>query len=119
MSYSEIQNIHSQYFFTRYPVFNKKKEIVGIFNMEVFYWRLIKKKEACWQDYIDKRIVYLSPNDKLDVALAKLQTSNCRLAIIREKKRLSGIITLQDVLSTLVGKIRDEREILLLPRRLD
>ncbi|CAJ0905767.1 5728_t:CDS:1, partial [Entrophospora sp. SA101] len=51
--------------------------------------------------------------------LAKLQASNCRLAIIQEKKRLSGIITLQDVLSTLVGKIRDEREILLLPRRLD
>ncbi|CAJ0824668.1 6743_t:CDS:2 [Entrophospora sp. SA101] len=119
MSYSEIQNIHSQHFFTRYPVFNKKKEIIGIFNMEVFYWRLIKNKKARWQDYIDKKIVCFSPNDKLDTVLAKLQASNCRLAIIQEKKRLSGIITLQDVLSTLVGKIRDEREILLLPRRLD
>ena len=60
-----------------------------------------------------------SPHDKLDKVLTKLQTANCRLAIVREKKRLLGIITLQDVLSSLVGKIRDEREILLLPRRLN
>jgi len=39
------------------------------------------------------------------------------LAIIQEKKRLLGIVTLQDVLGALVGKIKDEREILLLPRR--
>jgi CBS domain containing-hemolysin-like protein len=51
--------------------------------------------------------------------LVKLQNNNSRLAIIREKKKVLGIITLQDVLSTLVGKIKDEREILLLPRRLN
>ena len=87
--------------------------------MEVFYWLLIKNKGVRWQDCIDKRITYFSPDDKLDKVLAKLQTSNCRLAIIQEKKKLLGIITLQDVLSTLVGKIRDEREMLLLPHRLD
>lgn len=119
MSYSETQAIHSRHFYTRYPVLNQKKEIIGIFNMEVFYWRLIKNKEARWQDYIDKKVIYFSPHDKLDKVLTKLQTSNCRLAAIREKKRLLGLITLQDVLSTLVGKIRDEREILLLPRRLN
>jgi len=51
--------------------------------------------------------------------LVKLQTNNSRLAIIREKKKVLGIITLQDVLSALVGKIKDEREILLFPRRLN
>jgi putative hemolysin len=119
MTYQEIQAIHSQQFFTRYPVFNKKKEVMGIFNMEVFYWRLIKKKVARWQDYIDKRVIRFSPSDKLDKVLIKLQTNNCRLAIIQEKKKLLGIITLQDVLGALVGKIRDEREILLLPSRLN
>ena len=41
------------------------------------------------------------------------------MAIIQEKKKLLGIITLQDVLAALVGEIKDEREILLLPCRLD
>ncbi|CAG8797321.1 19110_t:CDS:2, partial [Racocetra persica] len=55
--------------------------------------------------------------DKLDKVLTKLQTTNSRMAVIQEKKKLLGIITLQDVLSALVGKIKDEKEILLLPRR--
>ena len=119
MLYPEIRDIHSQQFFTRYPVLNQKKEVVGIFNMEVFYWRLIKDKEARWQDYIDKKIIYFSPEEKLDKVLVKLQTNNSRLAIIRKRKKVLGIITLQDVLSALVGKIKDEREILLFPRRLN
>lgn len=119
MSYSEIQAIHSQQFFTRYPVLNQKKEVVGIFNMEVFYWRLLKNKESHWQDYIDKRVMHFSPQDKLDKVLTKLRVNNCRLAIIQEKKKLLGIITLQDVLGALVGEIKDEREILLLPRRVN
>ncbi|KLL04533.1 MAG: hymolysin-related protein [Mycoplasmataceae bacterium RV_VA103A] len=117
MPYSEIQAIHSREFFTRYPVLNQKKEIVGTFNMELFYWRLIKNKEIRWQDYIDKRIIRFSPQDKLDKVLTELQTTSSRMAVIQEKKKLLGIITLQDVLSALVGKIRDEKEILLLPGR--
>ena len=119
MTYPEIQAIHFQQFFTRYPVVNQKKEIIGIFNMEVFYWRLMKNKEVRWQDYVDKKVIRLSPQDKLDKVLTKLQNNNCRLAIVQEKKRLLGIVTLQDVLGALVGKIRDEREILLLPHRLN
>jgi CBS domain containing-hemolysin-like protein len=117
MTPEEIQAIHSQHFFTRYPVINKKKELVGVFNIEVFYWKLIKDKKVIWQNYIDKRIVHFSPDEKLDKVLSKLQTSNCRLAIIKEGKKNRGIVTLQDVLSALVGKIRDERDILLLPSR--
>ncbi|CAG8834118.1 21069_t:CDS:1, partial [Racocetra persica] len=52
---------------------------------------------------------------KLDKVLTELQTTSSRMAVIQEKKKLLGIITLQDVLSALVGKIRDEKEILLLP----
>lgn len=119
MSYSEIQAIHSKHFFTRYPIINKKKEIIGVFNVELFYWKLIKNKEVKWQNYIDKEIVIFDSNDKLDKILTKLKNTNSRLAIVQEKKKILGIITLQDVLGALVGKIRDEREILLLPRHLD
>ncbi|CFW93098.1 Putative membrane protein (CBS-domain) [endosymbiont DhMRE of Dentiscutata heterogama] len=117
MPYPEIQTIHSREFFTRYPVLNQKKEVIGTFNMELFYWKLIKNKEIRWQDYVDKRVIRFSPQDKLDKVLTKLQTTNSRMAVIQEKKKLLGIITLQDVLSALVGKIKDEKEILLLPRR--
>jgi CBS domain containing-hemolysin-like protein len=119
MTYSEIQTIHSKHFFTRYPIIDKKKGVVGVFNVELFYWKLIKNKEVKWQNYIDKGIVIFDSNEKLDKILTKLKNTNSRLAIVQEKKKLLGIITLQDVLGALVGKIRDEREILLLPSHLD
>ena len=88
--------------------------------MEVFYWQLVmKNKKVRWQDYIDRKIIYFLPHDKLDKILTKLRGSNCRLAIIRKEKKMLGIVTIQDVLGALVGKIRDEREVLLLPRRLN
>ena len=120
MTYQEIQTIHSQHFFTRYPVLNQKNEVLGVFNLEMFHWRLMmKSKEFHWKDYIDKRVIYFSHQDRLDKVLTKLQVNNCRLAIIQQKKRFLGIITLQDVLEVLVGKIRDEREMLLIPRSFD
>ncbi|WNE41154.1 MAG: Inosine-5'-monophosphate dehydrogenase [Mycoplasmataceae bacterium] len=119
MSYSEIQAIHSRHFFTRYPILNKRKEIIGIFNVELFYWKLIKNKEVKWQNYVDKGIVVFDSDEKLDKILTKLKNTSSRLAVVQEKKKILGIITLQDVLGALVGKIRDEREILLLPRHLD
>jgi len=64
-------------------------------------------------------VVTFSPEDKLDKVLTELRINNCRLAIIQQKSRLLGIVTLQDVLGALVGGIKDEREISLLPRRLD
>lgn len=45
MSLNEIKKIHSRSFFTRYPVLDQKGKTIGTFNIEVFYWRLITKKD--------------------------------------------------------------------------
>jgi putative hemolysin len=118
MSYEEIQKIYLQHFFTRYPVLNKKKEVIGIFNLETFYWALIKDKNAIWQNQIDKKLIFVSPDEKLDKVFEKLQLNYCHLAIVKINKRLLGIITLQNILNSLVGKMSDEKD-RLLPRRLN
>lgn len=118
MSYEEIQKIYLQHFFTRYPVLNKKGEISGIFNLEKFHWTLIKDKNIAWQNQIEKKILFFSPQEKLDRVFEKLQINYCHLAIIKEKNKLLGIITLQNILNSLVGKMRDEKD-KLLPQRLN
>src|SRR6266513_160911 len=114
MTLGKIKQIHSQNFFTRYPVLDEKGNAIGVFNMEIFYWKLITKKEQNWQKHIDKKVICFSPDEKLDKVLTRLQSSNRRLAIVKEEKRIIGIVTLHDVLGTLVGKIGEERETLLL-----
>ncbi|CAG8648301.1 5013_t:CDS:2, partial [Ambispora gerdemannii] len=97
-TWEEVQKIHTRHFFTRYPILDQKKvptkntrrspsteQVVGVFNIE----------------------------DKLDKVLAKLRTANCRLAFVCEGKKFLGVITLQDILGALVGKIKDERDRLL------
>jgi CBS domain containing-hemolysin-like protein len=37
MSYEEVKMIHFKNFLTRYPVVDKRNEIIGIFNTKIFY----------------------------------------------------------------------------------
>ena len=37
MSYEEVQKTHLKHLFTRYPVLNKEKELIGVFNLKKFY----------------------------------------------------------------------------------
>lgn len=117
MSYEEIQKIHLNNFHTRYPVLNRKKEVIGVFSWEKFYWSLIKNQNNIWKEQIDQKIIVVSPNDKLNEAFEKLQKNYCHLAIVSHRKSLLGIVTLQNIINSLVGKMRDEKD-KLLPSRL-
>jgi CBS domain containing-hemolysin-like protein len=58
-------------------------------------------------------LTIVSPYEKLNKVFEKLQDNYCHFAIVKTKKRFSGIVTLQNILNSLVGKMRDERDILL------
>ena len=73
----------------------------------------MKKKDCLWQDHLMKEIV-VSPSMKLNEVFERLQKGNSQIAIVKEKERFLGIITLKKILETLVGKINDERGQLIL-----
>jgi len=112
MNYEDIQKIYSQTLFNQYPVFNKKNKLVGIFDWKVFNWNLINKKNIDWKNQIEKDIIFVSPNEKVDKLFEKLQSKYCKLAIVRKNKNsenLLGLITLQDIIESLVGKIKNKK----------
>jgi CBS domain containing-hemolysin-like protein len=37
MTNEDIMKVHMHHFFTRYPVLNKKKELIGIFNTKTYF----------------------------------------------------------------------------------
>ena len=63
-----------------------------------------------WQDYINKEFVTVRPHEKLDKVFEKLQNNYCYLAIVKSSRSVLGIITLQDILNALVGKMKDEKD---------
>jgi putative hemolysin len=110
INYKELQKIYLNCPFDRYPIINNKKQLVGTFSMKIFSRVLIKNKNAVWQDYIDKHFVIVGPQEKLNKVFEKLQNNYRHLAIVKNNRNILGIITSQDILDTLVGKMKDEKD---------
>ncbi|RHZ37102.1 CBS domain-containing protein [endosymbiont GvMRE of Glomus versiforme] len=111
MTFKEIQQIYYKYHYTRYPVLSEERELVGILNFKTLGLEM-KDKHDDWQKFIEKKINYLEVNAKLNTAFETCQKTCQHLIIVVDKqKRFIGIITLEDILENLVGKITDENEI--------
>jgi Mg2+/Co2+ transporter CorB len=67
---------------------------------------------------IDKKILFLSPYSSLDKSFDKMKIEKNRIAVVREGKEILGIVTLQDILVSLVGKMTDEKD-KLLPKKIE
>ncbi|CAJ0641746.1 13046_t:CDS:2 [Entrophospora sp. SA101] len=81
MTFKEILQIYYKYHYTRYPVLSEERKLVDL-------------------------------NTKLNTAFETCQKSCQHLAIVVDKqKKFIGIITLEDILESLVGKIEDENEV--------
>lgn len=117
MNFKEVLQIYFKYHFTRYPVLSEENKLEGIFNFKLLtlkvkdlFWK--QKKDYYWQTFINKKIIYLPLNTKLSKAFEILQSSRSHFAFVLDNKnKLVGIITLEDILETLVGDIKDESEI--------
>jgi Mg2+/Co2+ transporter CorB len=67
---------------------------------------------------IDKKILFLSTYSSLDKSFDKMKIEKNRIAVVREGKEILGIVTLQDILVSLVGKMTDEKD-KLLPKKIE
>lgn len=110
MNLKKIKQIYHKHRFTRYPVLTEKREVAGILNFKTLDLEM-KSKNDNWHKFVEKRINFIPENTKLNVALEIFQRSRQHLAIVTDNKdKFIGIITLEDVLENLVGKIQDENE---------
>jgi len=105
MNWEKVRKIYLENSFSCYPVW-KKKKLIGILN---FKFLTVKKTED-WQQFISEEIVFLSVDTKLSVACDILRKSPHHLAIVKKKSRTVGIITLEDVLEKLIGKINHNKK---------
>lgn len=111
MNFKEIQQVYFKYHYTRYPVLSRERELVGILNFKTLGLKM-KNKSDDWRNFIEKKINYLVLNTKLNAAFEACQKYCQHLAIVvDQQKKIIGIISLEDILETLVGNIQDENEI--------
>ena len=94
--------------YSRIPIYGKnKKDIVGI----LFIKDILKFKEKEKISSIMKKPFFVLETKKIDDMLAEFKKRKTHLAIVRNKKeKVLGIVSIEDVLEKLVGKIYDETD---------
>ena len=109
-SKKEIGRIFKSTGLSRLPVYEDDLDnIIGVLNQKDFHNYIIAEHKAV-QDYI-KPVVYVAETIKAAVLLKKMQANKTHIAIIvDEYGGTTGLVTMEDIIEELVGKIYDEHD---------
>jgi CBS domain containing-hemolysin-like protein len=105
----KIENINV----TRVPLFDHKTEkIVGILNTQKFLINYLKEKENSNLDKFILDFQIFKENEFLREIFYELKSKRQKIGIIVNKNnKFIGIITIEDILETIVGKLYDDEDI--------
>lgn len=97
---------------TRFPVIDSTiDKVVGFVHAHdvlIAYHNDVEKKTLI-KDILHP-IIIVEKDKRLDSLLQEFRRKNTHMAIVIDKKKTSGLLTLEDVLEELVGEITDERD---------
>lgn len=108
-SYNIINKIRKNRY-TRMPVYyDKLDSIIGILNVKdiILSYPNIKGKELNVRD-IMRNPYFVNANDNIDDAFKDMQDKRIAMAIVMNKKKVVGVVTIEDMLEEIVGNIFDE-----------
>jgi putative hemolysin len=108
-SLDNLRRLVSMTGFSRIPVYSKNKnKIVGIVNIYDILFSDDKEPYKI-SDFL-REPIFLSTDDGLDIALARLRYKEQPMGIVLDGTRnVVGVVTIEDILEELVGEIGDTR----------
>lgn len=111
MSSKEIEDIIYNGKHTRIPVIDKDDKIIGILQIRNYLKAKINKRKRLINKKLLDKVVYVKDDKPIDELLDYMSEHKTHMAFVRDhKKKLLGILTIEDILEELVGEIHDEQE---------
>lgn len=108
-----LENI-KKYKLTRLPVFEKSKDnIVGILNVKdiAIQYAEQNKIELNLKKVI-RNVMFVDQDEKISTIFKEMQVNRQAIAIVKNKEeKVVGLITMEDILEKIVGKIFDEFDV--------
>ena len=97
--------------YSRYPVFGESvHDIKGLVMNRDILEALAGDKDDLAISAISKPSPIVPATLRSDALLARFRDQHIHLAVVRDRDRTIGIVTLEDVLEELVGEIEDEKD---------
>jgi len=98
--------------YSRIPVYKgKKNNIIGIVNLRSILKYVKRKEFDTPMEKLIYPVIFVKENDKLDAVFDSLKENATHMAIVKSKKKVVGIVTMEDLLEEIVGEIYDESDI--------
>ena len=110
-SYEEILKIYQEERYTRYPVYNiERNEIMGILNIkDLFFYMATHDKSTFSLLPLLWEPTYCYEYQKTSLLMTEMKKTSSNFTIVLDEYgKVSGLITLEDLLEEIVGEIRDE-----------
>lgn len=111
ISYEDILKIYQEERYTRYPVYDTTRdEVIGILNIKdlFFYMATHDKKTWVLKDLL-RQPTYCYEYQKTSALMSEMKKTSSNFTIVLDEYgKVSGLITLEDLLEEIVGDIRDE-----------
>lgn len=106
----EIQQIFKESGLSRLPVYDDDMDnIIGVLNQKDFHNNSIESAEDV--DKYIKQVAYVAQSIKASVLLKKMQLMKTHIAIVvDEYGGTVGLVTMEDIIEEIVGKIYDEHD---------
>lgn len=105
----QTMDIFLKYEYSRMP-FIRNNKYIGILKFKEFFKYQINNKKFNIDDILDP-IIFISQYSTLDDVLQEMQVQQTHMAIVKKNNNsniIVGIVTLENILEQLVGKLYDE-----------
>jgi putative hemolysin len=98
--------------FSRIPVYKKSsKNIIGVVNLRSILPHINNKNFDIIVESVMDPVISVKETDMLDDAFDKMRECSAHMAVVHDKKkRVTGIVTMEDLLEEIVGEIYDESD---------
>lgn len=97
---------------SRFPIFeNSIDNIIGFVHVKDIYKELLKQGERTRLSQLDivRKIIHVPEVKKIDKVLQEMRKKRIHLAVVNDEfGGTAGIVTLEDIIESLVGEIEDE-----------
>ncbi len=108
-SHDDLMTLLSQYQYSRFPVFNNQlDDIIGTIHIKDIMAQMAAKKDVVIQDLV-RPIPIISPSMSVsDLILFMKENRKHMVLVVDEYGGIDGLITLGDIIESIVGEIEDE-----------
>lgn len=111
ITYEEILKIYHEERYTRYPIYETTKdEVIGVLNIkDLFFYMATHDKSTFSLRSLLWEPTYCYEYQKTSALMTEMKKTSSNFTIVLDEYgKISGLITLEDLLEEIVGEIRDE-----------